>query len=197
MVIRPKAPYLTVTSGETIRTIKHSAAANNLNGNNNTSTLPVLVAWMASHCPTHGNREEYIRQLKRFIRVDSYGTCGDLQLENCGKDSTGDSPERCYDALESKYKFYLSFENSICTDYVTEKFFWIMTRNIVPVVYGGANYSLIAPPHSYIDANQFEPKELAEYLLILGANKTLYNEYFWWKDYYKVEAGPDDKPRIL
>ena len=150
-----------------------------------------VVAWMASHCPTHGNREGYIRQLRRYIRVDAYGKCGDLQLENCRQDNTGASPERCYDTLESKYKFYLSFENSICTDYVTEKFFWIMTRNMVPVVYGGADYSRIAPPHSYIDANQFEPKQLAEYLLLLDSNETLYNEYFWWKDYYYVEAGPE------
>jgi len=40
-------------------------------------------------------------------------------------------------------------------------------------------------------ANQFEPKELAEYLLLLDSNETLYNEYFWWKDYYYVETGPE------
>jgi len=155
---------------------------------------------MASHCGTHGNRDGYVRQLKRFIQVDAYGGCGHLKLGNCGKDYTGASPEGCYDLLESKhYKFYLSFENSICTDYVSENFFWIMTRNMVPVVYGGAGYGRIAPPHSYIDANQFEPKELAEYLLLLDANETLYNEYFWWKDYYYVEAGPEQivKTRIL
>ena len=149
------------------------------------------VFWIASHCSTPGRREDYIRQLKRYIKVDSYGACGDLKLL-CDKDLvTGDSPENCYDMLESKYKFYLSFENSICTDYVTEKFFRIIVRKIVPVVYGGADYSSIAPPHSYIDARLFEPQELADYLLMLDANETLYNEYFWWKDYYHVEAGQE------
>ena len=179
----------TAISREAISNLISQSVRLNQSINNNKSTSS--VAWLASHCPTHSKREDYIRQLKRFIRVDAYGTCGDLQLENCGKDSTGASPERCYDTLESKYKFYLSFENSICNDYVTEKFFWIMTRNIVPVIYGGADYNRIAPPHSYIDANQLEPKELAEYLLLLDANETLYNEYFWWKDYYYVEAGPE------
>ena len=31
-----------------------------------------VVTWMASHCGTHGRREDYIRELKRYIPVDSY-----------------------------------------------------------------------------------------------------------------------------
>jgi alpha-1,3-fucosyltransferase len=64
-----------------------------------------------------------------------------------------------------------------------------MDHNIVPVVYGGANYSQIAPPHSYINALDFTPAQLAEYLKMLDANDMLYNEYFWWKGHYRVEAG--------
>lgn len=170
-----------------LTTINNNA---NVTMNLNTNSSSV-VAWMASHCPTHGQREDYIGQLKRYIKVDSYGDCGDLHLCKKSGDS-GDSPESCYDLLESHgYKFYLSFENSLCTDYVTEKFFWILTRKMVPVVYGGADYSSIAPPHSYIDARLFEPQELANYLLLLDSNETLYNEYFWWKDYYQVEAGQE------
>jgi alpha-1,3-fucosyltransferase len=98
--------------------------------------------------------------------------------------------------LESTtYKFYLSFENAICPDYVTEKFFKIMGHDIVPVVYGGADYTQHAPPHSYIDARKFQPKELAAYLKLLDANETLYNEYFWWKDYYRVEYSIEDTTR--
>ena len=46
--------------------------------------------------------------------------------------------------------FYLTFENSKCKDYVTEKFFAIQQLDIVPIVMGGANYSAIAPRGSYI-----------------------------------------------
>lgn len=145
-----------------------------------------LVAWMVSHCTTAGRREEYVEQLKRYIKVDIYGDCGNLK---CKRHELFSSDLTCYDIIESSYKFYFSFENAICKDYVTEKLFNIMSRNIVPIVYGGADYENIAPPHSYIDARKFEPRHLADYLTKLDANDTLYNEYFWWKDHYTVEYG--------
>jgi alpha-1,3-fucosyltransferase len=146
-----------------------------------------LVAWMASQCETPGLRETYVRQLNKFIPINTYGPCGNF---SCTRNNThGFSDPKCYDMLEANYKFYLSFENTICEEYVTEKFFEIMNHDIVPVVYGGANYSRIAPPHSYIDALKFTPETLANYLKLLDANDELYNEYFWWKGHYNVEAG--------
>ena len=34
--------------------------------------------------------------------------------------------------MEAGYRFYLSFENSVCADYVTEKFFRILHYNVIP-----------------------------------------------------------------
>ncbi|EFX82107.1 hypothetical protein DAPPUDRAFT_241186 [Daphnia pulex] len=150
------------------------------------------VAWMVSHCNTHGQRETYVKELSKDIDVDIYGGCGNL---SCALDALHHSDPQCYNMIESTYKFYLSFENAICPDYVTEKFFKIMGHHIVPIVYGGADYTQHAPPHSYIDARKFKPKELATYLKLLDANDTLYNEYFWWKDYYRVEYSVEDMTR--
>jgi alpha-1,3-fucosyltransferase len=150
------------------------------------------VAWMVSHCNTHGQRETYVKELSKYIDVDIYGGCGNL---SCALDVLHHSDPQCYNMLESTYKFYISFENAICPDYVTEKFFKIMGHDIVPIVYGGADYTQHAPPHSYIDARKFKPKELAAYLKLLDANDTLYNEYFWWKDYYSVEYSVEDMTR--
>jgi hypothetical protein len=39
-------------------------------------------------------------------------------------------------------------------------------QNVVPIVMGGANYSTVAPPHSYINVADFtSPHELATFLL--------------------------------
>lgn len=183
-LIRPKSSLISTHIDRSINTNQTTYSIGALNKNES-----AVVAWMVSHCSTHGRREDYVKQLKHYIAVDVYGSCGKL---NCYRNpAVGDSPPECYSELERRYKFYLSFENSICTDYVTEKFFQILKHNMVPVVYGGADYSSIAPPHSYIDARQFKPNELAMYLKMLAANDTLYNEYFWWKEYYEVEAGQE------
>ena len=125
--------------------------------------------------------------------VDIFGGCG--RLKCAWNETHWISQPECYDMIESNYKFYLSFENSICPEYVTEKFFRILQLDLVPVVYGGADYSAIAPPHSYIDARQYTPKELSKYLKKLQRDDKLYAEYFRWKKSYVVEAGVEQMSR--
>ena len=138
------------------------------------------VAWLVSNCKTHSQREQYVKELSKYIQVDIYGHCG---KKECPKDQ-----EDCHAYLASNYLFYLSFENSLCKDYVTEKFWSPLNQNILPVVLGGANYSQIAPPKSYIDALNFaNPKHLAKHLNYLMTNTTAYNEYFQWKKYFDVK----------
>jgi hypothetical protein len=40
---------------------------------------------MASHCPTVGRREDYVKELRKFIEVDVYGDCGELQCRKITK----------------------------------------------------------------------------------------------------------------
>ena len=68
---------------------------------------------------------------------------------------------------------------------MTEKFFNILAYNVIPVVFNGANMSAIAPPHSYINAEDFSSvDQLAEYLQLVASNDSLFASYFWWRDYY-------------
>ena len=101
------------------------------------------VVWMASHCGTFSKREEYVAELAKYIQVDVFGGCGNF---SCRRLAQSISDPECYVQLASKYKFYLSFENSICKDYVTEKFFSVLQHDLLPIVMGGADYASIAPP---------------------------------------------------
>ncbi|XP_042872436.1 alpha-(1,3)-fucosyltransferase C-like [Penaeus japonicus] len=129
-----------------------------------------LAAWFVSNCHPPSGRDLVAKKLQDYMKIDVFGKCGPF---TCRQNAI------CMQMLEKRYKFYLSFENSLCRDYATEKFFKILKLDIVPIVYGLANYSAIAPPHSYIDALAFPTaKDLASYILYLDKNDTAYNEYF-------------------
>jgi alpha-1,3-fucosyltransferase len=172
----PSAP----TTHSTRKAFIHSTR----NGENFAAGKTKMVAWFVSHCFTQSRREKYVTIMRQYIPVDIYGGCYSLRCPM--NESAFLSTEPCYDMLDSNYKFYLAFENSFCNDYVTEKFFDILQRRIIPIVMGGANYSAIAPPHSYIDALLYSPRELAEYLKLLASDDQLYNEYFWWKPHFQI-----------
>ena len=149
-----------------------------------TSKKQKLVAWMVSNCGTHSQREDYVKELQEHISVDIYGGCGKFKCKKVQNDAN-----KCLEHLDENYKFYLSFENSVCNDYVTEKF-WnpLSLSSILPIVLGAGNYTKIAPTKSFIDAQSFEsPAKLAEHLLYLDQNFEEYSKYFLWKTKFRVK----------
>ncbi|XP_013198165.1 alpha-(1,3)-fucosyltransferase C-like [Amyelois transitella] len=96
------------------------------------------VAWFASNCVSRSQRELFVQDLQIELTaynytIDIYGLCGNL---SCAKGN-----EECFNMIKTDYYFYLSFENSMSTDYVTEKLLHALKNNAVPVVYGYANYT--------------------------------------------------------
>ena len=83
-----------------------------------------------------------------------------------------------------RYKFFFAIENSLCKDYISEKFwFKALNNHVVPVVMGPPprDYELVAPPNSFIHVDDFDSvKSLADYLIKLAANDNLYGEYLKW-----------------
>lgn len=142
------------------------------------------IAWFVSNCwAVVSNRTQLANKINETLPVDIYGNCGSFQ---CPVDA-----EECEDLLESKYFFYLSFENALCKDYVTEKLFRPLSKLVIPIVYNGANSSQFAPPKSFIDANEFKNvEELTKYLKFLIENPREYIKYFWWKKHYKIKSHP-------
>ena len=74
-----------------------------------------LVSWMVSNCDAQ-LRKLFVHELQKYIAVDVFGSCSREfgQPKSCPKES-------CKDIIK-KYKFYLSFENALCKDYITEKY---------------------------------------------------------------------------
>ncbi|XP_013382491.1 glycoprotein 3-alpha-L-fucosyltransferase A-like [Lingula anatina] len=136
---------------------------------------------MISHCKTGSERSSYIKLLRKYMPVDVYGSCGEMGKRNSTE----------YNSLFGKYKFYLAFENNFLKEYLTEKFFNTVDYDVVAVTRGGANYSdLGIKPEWHIDTQDFSsPKELAQYLLRLDKNDTLYAQHLLWKNYYQIPPG--------
>ena len=77
-----------------------------------------MAAIFMSNCKAKNNRSAMVVALQQYISVDVYGKCGTLY---CGKHPT--ISKQCFKNMSRDYKFYLSFENCNCREYITEKFF--------------------------------------------------------------------------
>ncbi|XP_014360625.2 alpha-(1,3)-fucosyltransferase C-like [Papilio machaon] len=140
------------------------------------------AAWLVSNCNGRSGRDEIVKHLQKHLRryeltVDIYGYCGPYK---CPRELM----YSCLNMLGQKYYFYLSFENSFAEDYVTEKLLTALNHNMIPIVYGGADYSRFLPPNTYLDALQMKPQELANTIAQLITTPEQYGQYFWWKSQY-------------
>ena len=141
-----------------------------------------MVAWLVSNCITSSRREDYVRELQKYIQVDVYGGCGSLKASVNGS-------RKFLQILKTQYKFYIAFENSDCDDYVTEKFWDSLSKGMIPIVRGQrVNYQRIAPPNSFVDADIFDsPEQLAKYLKEVSSNVDLLKKYHNWREEYAAE----------
>ncbi|XP_017541131.1 4-galactosyl-N-acetylglucosaminide 3-alpha-L-fucosyltransferase 9-like [Pygocentrus nattereri] len=135
-----------------------------------------LVCWIVNNWNDSFWRVKYFNQLSNHIKVDTFGGHFGRYLSY-----------RDYFKTMSSCKFYLSFENSIHKDYITEKLFNPMISGTVPVVLGPprANYEEFIPADSFIHVNDFKtPQELAEHLTYLDQNQEMYEQYFTWRKHF-------------
>ena len=146
----------------------------------------MVTIGISSHCG--GYRLQFVRALMKHVPVSFYGRCADRFEASNILDCPKNLRNGCLEKLQ-RHKFYLAVENSLCIDYITEKY-WrnSLERGLVPIVLGGASYSPEQViPGSYINAADFDSvKDLADYLKYLDKNDTAYNQYFQWKSKYKA-----------
>jgi len=141
-----------------------------------------LVAYIASRCQAR-ERDAYVEDLMRYIKVDSFGIC--LHNKDMPGEKMGDWPRKWDLKIHTMgyYKFGLAFENTNLTDWVTEKLPHVVLSGAVPIYMGADNVDEYLPgPHSVIKTSDFaSPQKLAEYLIELDKDDAKYNEYFEWK----------------
>ena len=136
------------------------------------------AVYFASNPFERSGRTKYALELMKRLKVDSYGRV----LKNRRLDHDRGRATKL--ATIARYRFTLAFENSVCRDYVTEKFFDSLVAGSVPVYLGAPNIREFAPAeHCFIDTTDFaEPAELAAYLAELAADEAAYGRYLAWKD---------------
>jgi hypothetical protein len=123
------------------------------------------LLWVASNCIPW--RTMAVRQLMTHVSVDSFGQC----LKNQDREvQTDDWP---------RYLFHLAWENSLCEDYITEKFWRPFRAGAVPVYMGAANALDYAPTtHSVIPLRAFRHiSAFVDVLQLLQADPELTRYY--------------------
>ena len=84
-------------------------------------------------------------------------------------------------------KFYFAFENSNCTDYISEKFVESLKAFAVPIVNGWKKSYEKLLPGSYIYPPDFkDAAELGKYLDYLLKNETAYLQYHKWRTNFEL-----------
>ena len=85
-------------------------------------------------------------------------------------------------------KFYFAFENSNCSDYVTEKFLNSIAVGAIPIVNGWWDTYKELLPGSYIHVNEFANlSQLADYLERLLQDEKMMKKYHEWRKVYRYE----------
>ena len=143
-----------------------------------------LAVYIASNPVEY--RDRFARELMHYVPVDGLGNC----LRNAEIDGfvtgLGVWDRGGWSSVLSvlpRYKFYLAFENSRTTDYVTERVFHALVCGVVPIYLGAPNVRDFMPADdALIVASDFSSAhELAEYMRYLDENDTAYEKHLHWK----------------
>ncbi|VVC90063.1 unnamed protein product [Leptidea sinapis] len=139
------------------------------------------VMYLQTDCETATERDEYVKELMKYIQVDSYGTC--LKNKDMPTRFTMDYLNNLNDdsflRFIARYKFVLAIENGVCDDYVTEKFWRAIKTGTVPIYFGSPTIRHWLPNEkSAILLEDYpSPKVMSEHIKKLVDNDSLYETY--------------------
>ena len=129
------------------------------------------VALLMSNCGVQW-RNDYIKELMKYIHIDSYGHC----FHNVPEPPSRENFVEAFQVITKKYRMVVTFENTINSDYISEKICHCYRAGVIPVYWGPPEiYQWVPGNHSFIDPQRFKgPKELAEYLKKINEDDDLF-----------------------
>ena len=156
--------------------------------------------WLVSHCTqTYRHsvlsaRVAYALELLKYYPIDIYTRRSDCirQIGNHTQLETFKNVAKLKD-----YTFYLAFENNLCRDYISEKFWKVLEASgpTIPVALGGLSieeYDKVAPPNSFIHVKNFSsPKQVAQHLKLVAENPDAFNYYHQWRNEFDLSRQGD------
>ncbi|KAL1398319.1 hypothetical protein pipiens_009070 [Culex pipiens pipiens] len=160
----------------------------------NIKLAPIL--YLQSHCNTLTGRELYVQQLGRHIAIDSYGAClkNKSLPANIEDDATNPRDIRNFYDFVSKYKFMIVYEDVVCEDYISSKFWKSLTLGVVPIYFGATNIRNYLPnPGSAILVEDFaKPADLAQFIQKVSNSEESYTSFLLHKtvDFYPITNQP-------
>ena len=137
-----------------------------------------LVASIIRNCIKW--RIDYLKELMEYIHIDHWGKCLRNTPGDFWKTRHRSFEESKLDLLEKHpYKFLITFENIVDEDYITEKIYHAYLSRTIPIFHGDkAVFDLVPSNSSFIYANDYTPKQLADLIQRIASDNTLYSQYF-------------------
>lgn len=103
------------------------------------------VLYIQSDCDTPIKRDFYVKELMKYIKIDSYGSCLHNKAfpDELSKIYSLDLFNEKLLQLIGKYKFVIAFENAACEDYITEKLWRPLITGTVPIYLGSPSVKVL------------------------------------------------------
>ncbi|CAL8464974.1 g4509 [Coccomyxa elongata] len=155
------------------------------------SDSPVYVQ---SNCMPQVKRDNIVRNLMKFpdLNIRSFGRC--LNTEGLVNGTKEDKVD-----IYRRHKICIVMENSIATDYVTEKLYDAFVAGCVPLYYGAPNIEDLLPdPDSIIDYRVLGSTAAVrkEILRVMG-NKEVWESKVAWRKKRLGQLSPAFQAQVL
>ncbi|XP_026324973.1 alpha-(1,3)-fucosyltransferase 10-like [Hyposmocoma kahamanoa] len=146
------------------------------------------ILYIQSSCKAPTQRDEYVKELMNYQRIDSYGAClNNKPIPNHLKEINSNYLNNLYAEnflkFMARYKFVLTIENGLCDDYISEKFWRAIHVGVVPIYFGAPTIRDWLPNNkSALILDDFpSPLRLSARINTLMRDDDLYEEYLQHK----------------